>query len=130
MSDHHSLTYLLKQRNLSRHQARWTELLADFDLQFNYIKGEDNRVADALSWRDTPEEDPVIGPKYVACIASLSASSGTLSSAVQGQILKGYNEDPFCQALLKALPLRDDCRVSNGLLFVEDRMVIPADKDL
>jgi hypothetical protein len=34
MSDHHLLTYLLKQQNLSRRQARWTELLADFDLQF------------------------------------------------------------------------------------------------
>jgi hypothetical protein len=37
MSDHHSLTYLLKQCNLSRRQARWTELVADFDLRFEYI---------------------------------------------------------------------------------------------
>jgi hypothetical protein len=34
MSDHHLLTYLLKQQNLSRLQARWTKLLADFGLQF------------------------------------------------------------------------------------------------
>jgi hypothetical protein len=49
MSDHHLLVYLLKQRNLSRRQARWTELLADFDLQFDNICGADNLVADALS---------------------------------------------------------------------------------
>jgi putative heme degradation protein len=48
MTDHHSLTYLLKQRNLSRRQARWCKLLADFDLHFEYIWGQDNTVADAL----------------------------------------------------------------------------------
>ncbi|PLW04786.1 hypothetical protein PCANC_28767, partial [Puccinia coronata f. sp. avenae] len=36
------------QQNLSRRQARWTEIIADFDLYFEYIKGEDNSLADAL----------------------------------------------------------------------------------
>ncbi|PLW09367.1 hypothetical protein PCANC_27327 [Puccinia coronata f. sp. avenae] len=36
------------QRNLSRRQARWTEILADFNLNFKYIRGEDNSIANAL----------------------------------------------------------------------------------
>jgi hypothetical protein len=40
MTDHHLLTHLLRQRNLSHQQVRWTELLADFDLEFKYIRGE------------------------------------------------------------------------------------------
>jgi hypothetical protein len=52
MSDHHSLKYLLNQRNLSRRQARWTETLADFE----HICGEDNTVADALSRKHISEE--------------------------------------------------------------------------
>jgi hypothetical protein len=52
LTGHHSLVHLLKQRNLSQRQARWTEIIVDFDLHFEYIKGEDNSVADALSCRD------------------------------------------------------------------------------
>jgi len=37
------------QRDLSRRQARWMELLSIYDCKFIYVKGEDNSVADALS---------------------------------------------------------------------------------
>lgn len=57
MTDHHSLTYLLGQRTLSRRQARWLEHLADFDLDFQYIRGEDNTVADALSRKEQVDTD-------------------------------------------------------------------------
>jgi hypothetical protein len=72
MSDHHSLTYLLKQRNLSQRQARWTKILSDFDLNFDYIKGDDNSVADALSCKDTPDNAPSLGPQDVAAVAALT----------------------------------------------------------
>jgi hypothetical protein len=72
MSNHHSLTYLMKQRNLSRRQARCTELLADFDLQFDYIWGEDNSVANALSCRDILDNSAVTADN-VACIVILKS---------------------------------------------------------
>ena len=47
--DHNSLKYLQTQPTLSRRQARWAELIAEFDFEIVYRPGKSNVVADALS---------------------------------------------------------------------------------
>ncbi|KAH9452356.1 hypothetical protein Pst134EB_033517 [Puccinia striiformis f. sp. tritici] len=130
MTDHHSLTYLLKQRNLSRRQARWTEILADFDLRFEYIKGEDNSVADALSRKDIPEDAPSINAADIGCVASLTELGAELSDSLKMSILAGYADDKFCVAFRKVLPLRDECAEVDGLLFMDSRLLIPASNNI
>jgi hypothetical protein len=130
MTDHHSLTYLLKQRNLSRRQARWTEILADFELNFEYIRGEDNTVADALSRKEISDKSEDINIKDVACVAALTELGTELSDSLKKRILEGYTIDPFCKALQKVLPLREDCFEKEGLLFVDGRLLIPKTEDL
>ena len=49
VSDHHSLKFLQTQPQLSRRQARWLELLAEFDFELVHCLGKSNVVADALS---------------------------------------------------------------------------------
>ena len=49
VTDHNSLKYLQTQPTLSRRQARWAELLAEFDFDIVYRPGKSNVVADALS---------------------------------------------------------------------------------
>ena len=48
-TDHKTLLNFHTQRDLSRRQARWMELLSIYDCKFVYVKGEANSVADALS---------------------------------------------------------------------------------
>ncbi|PLW39406.1 hypothetical protein PCANC_14867 [Puccinia coronata f. sp. avenae] len=100
--------HLLKQQNLSRRQARWTEILANFNLHFEYIKGEDNSVADALSQKSAPNKDGIV-PADVACVAALTELGSTLSSALTQRVRDGSASDPFCQFLCSVLPLREDC---------------------
>lgn len=50
-TDHHPLIYLQSQVNLFKKQARWMEYLQQFDFTITYVKGSDNKVADALSRR-------------------------------------------------------------------------------
>ena len=50
-TDHKSLEYLFTQENLNARQRRWLELISDYDMDIKYVKGKENRVADALSWR-------------------------------------------------------------------------------
>jgi hypothetical protein len=125
MSDHHLLTYLLKQQNLSRRQAQWTELLADFDLQFQYVKGEDNSVANALSRKLGADEENAVTAASIACVAAITKMGSTLPDALHQQIINGYASDTFCTLLRRVLPLHDSCFEREGLLYVDGRLLIP-----
>ena len=65
VTDHKALEFFKTQRKLSSRQSRWMEYLSWFDFNIRYVKGETNKVADALSryhesdtWADAiPPED-------------------------------------------------------------------------
>ena len=48
-TDHKALTHLMKQKDLSPRQHRWLDVLNEFDFTIEYIPGETNELADALS---------------------------------------------------------------------------------
>jgi len=48
-TDHKSLQYIFKQKELNLRQRRWLELLKDYDINILYHPGKANVVADALS---------------------------------------------------------------------------------
>jgi transposase InsO family protein len=48
-SDHLSLRYFHTQKDLSRRQARWSELLSNYDFEITYKPGSQNNGPDALS---------------------------------------------------------------------------------
>ncbi|XP_070011776.1 uncharacterized protein [Nicotiana sylvestris] len=48
-TDHKSLQYIFKQKDLNLRQRRWLELLKDYDVDILYHQGKANMVADALS---------------------------------------------------------------------------------
>ena len=50
-TDHKSLIHFQTQPMLSGRQTRWLETLSEYDYAIEYIKGENNEVADALSRR-------------------------------------------------------------------------------
>ena len=50
-TDHQSLETFMDHKHLSRRQARWLEVLAEFDLHIVYRMGSQHIVADALSRR-------------------------------------------------------------------------------
>ena len=49
-SDHKSLKYIFKQRDLNMRQRRWMEFLEDYDFTLHYHPDKANVVADVLSW--------------------------------------------------------------------------------
>ena len=48
-TDHRALQYIQSQRNLSPRQQRWLEVISEFDFTIEYIPGDTNVLADALS---------------------------------------------------------------------------------
>ena len=49
VADHHSLKCLMTQPNVSKRQAWWVEMLAEFEFEVVHRPGKSNVVADALS---------------------------------------------------------------------------------
>ena len=48
-SDHKSLKYIFRQRDLNIWQRIWMEFLKDYDFTLHYHPGKENVVADALN---------------------------------------------------------------------------------
>ena len=91
LTDHRSLVYFTTQPMISKRQVRWLIDLADFDFTIEYIKGETNQVADALSRRvdlnteGLPDERPpqVVDPGFAhRAAASVPGAVRTPSASV------------------------------------------------
>jgi hypothetical protein len=48
MTDYSGLRYLFDQPKLNVRQARWMDILTEFDFEIKHIKGKENRVVDSL----------------------------------------------------------------------------------
>ena len=59
-TDHKALIHLMKQKDLSPRQHRWLDILNEFDFTIEYIPGETNELADALSRIYSDEQEGVI----------------------------------------------------------------------
>ena len=49
--DNVGLKYLFDQKILNAWQARWLAFLSEYDFEIKHIKGKENIVVDALSWK-------------------------------------------------------------------------------
>ena len=53
LTDNNPLTYILTTLNLDTLGHRWVAALASYNMTIRYLKGSENKVADALSWIET-----------------------------------------------------------------------------
>ena len=68
-TDHWALVHLQTQDTLSDRQARWVEILQDFNFTIAYIPGPDNHLADFLS------RLPTHAPRCIKCAITLRADN-------------------------------------------------------
>ena len=59
-TDHKGLTHLRNQKELSHRQHRWLDILKEFDFEIEYIPGDTNGFADALSRIYSDEQGGVV----------------------------------------------------------------------
>jgi hypothetical protein len=103
-TDHHSLRFFSTQPTLNKRQARWSELIQEFNVQIIYQPGKLNVVADALSRQH-----------------ALNELTGTVDVAdLKNEIREAYPDDPETRDIIQALE-RDPS--SQKSLVIEDGLL-------
>ncbi|GAA5997935.1 hypothetical protein JCM11641_005979, partial [Rhodosporidiobolus odoratus] len=82
LTNHDTLKHFQTQATLSKRQARWTEVLADYDYVLSYVPGEQNAVADSMSCFSFGCDK--------AGLAVCGISEVSLSSTFLGRVSSGY----------------------------------------
>ncbi|KAK2968517.1 hypothetical protein RJ640_007427 [Escallonia rubra] len=96
-TDNTAVSHFLSQSKLTSKQARWQELLAEFNFILEYRAGSTNSIADALSRR--AELDQVA---LMAMNAIVRADS-RVTINIGKKIRKALTKDPVAQQLLKLI---------------------------
>ena len=122
--DHKTLEHFENQKDMSRRQACWMEFLLQYDASINYIPGEKNCVADALSCL------PETSLQNVASIFSTSHAWTTFSQLeLDTELLKairmGYKNDPFIVKLMSTSAGMSIIHNKNDYWFIGKRLMIP-----
>ena len=131
-TDHKSLKYLLKQKELNLRQRRWLELFKDYDCIINYHPRKANVVADALSRKTV-----------VAMSLQYSdwrlANDGAMLAQLEAQpvlnqmIIDVQKKDEELQKKLQMVRDGDKTEFSKkeaGSLYFQNRLCVPDDKEL
>ena len=152
LTDHRALEYFMTTKSLNARQARWSELLADFNFTIMYRPGAENQAADALTRRGDDDgqtaaklrlrqsqllKDRNIDPailyqgqeqvtiNYVKLAIDLCPISDTTD--LVDRIRQANLTESSLQALrAQASTLDEDCfSLKDGLLLFKGRLVVP-----
>jgi hypothetical protein len=122
-TDNTAVSHFMSQPKLSSKQARWQELLSEFNFMLEYRPGSSNHVADALSRRAD-----------LATICSMAALSGsTVTTSTRDQIRALLNKDPATQYLVDLIKQGKTRQfwLDEGLVKTKgDRLYVPKGGDL
>jgi transposase InsO family protein len=146
-TDHEALRYFQTQRQISRRQARWALLLAQYDFVIEYRPGTRAGEPDALSRRSDvlPQKggDPdnfktVLDPSLFAGMASTQiwTSKATIEESTNQRTMKELSElnlEALCRIFQpsdpKLITLKEatnkDVERREGLLYYKGRLIVP-----
>ncbi|SPQ99093.1 unnamed protein product (mitochondrion) [Plasmodiophora brassicae] len=143
-SDHRNLEYFLSTQKLSRRQARWSELLGEFDFRIQHRPGRLHGKADALSrrpeYQPSREEEEMVqrSLRMLSPDHFLPGPLGHTISALQPEnssvplierIRRQQATDAYV-AKMKALvdtPKGRRFRLIDGLLYRDHRLIVVGD---
>ncbi|GBG66134.1 hypothetical protein CBR_g55478 [Chara braunii] len=124
-TDHQTLRWMRTQPVLSDALKRWIEVIEQYNFDPQYLKGEYNNVADALSHR--PDFSGALITKF------------DLTDNVTQSLVEAYHQDQFMSEIIRRLETKDkktsaEFELVNGLLFLEKagnkRLCVPNSESL
>ena len=101
-TDNQAVTYLLSKKQLSSRQARWLDLLADFDMTISHKPGHEN-IADAIPRALLATPYPV--PDESPASATLGSVNGVFCQEEETArlLFNAYSNDTYFQSIISKL---------------------------
>ncbi|KAK2971008.1 hypothetical protein RJ640_023440 [Escallonia rubra] len=96
-TDNTAVSHFLSQSKLTSKQARWQELLAEFNFMLEYRAGSTNSVADALSRRAE------LNQVALMAMNAIVRADSRVAINIGQKIKKALTRDPVAQQLLKLI---------------------------
>jgi len=137
--DHQALTSLMKNKELSRHQMRWVQKLADFNFKIMYRSDKQNIKIDALTRRADfvlrDFNDERVRYQRITILTSnrmkIADLEKNVSESIYKQVLDVNEIDENCTLLREAIE-RDEaqckdiklknCRIQNEILYKDSQL--------
>ena len=137
--DHQALILLMKDKELSRHQMRWVQKLADFNFRIMYQSDKQNIKINALTRQADvvlkDSEDERICYQWITILTSnwmkIADLEKNISESIYKQILKINEIDENCTLLREAIA-RDEtqyedielknCWTQNEILYYDSQL--------
>ena len=115
-TDHKTLLNFPTQRDLSRQQARWMELLSIYDCKFVYVKGEANSVADALS------RLPSLNCTSSDEANNVASHPYNISDPQNPIVVMDNDDNPF--SMVSALTIRVPPISTRSVISIDEKLVV------
>ena len=132
VTDHNSLKYLMTQPVLRPRQARWSELLQEFDMNIVHKPGKLNDAADALSRR--PDHQ---------LLNIVTQCHAVINNDIIDEIKTQYANDDHCRKLIQLISNQDNKEADaataaatagmtfeDGVLYKDKRVFVPNSNEL
>jgi hypothetical protein len=138
VTDHQALVHFNTQPKMSRHQARWLELMQEFDYELIYKPGTTNRVADPLSRPPAVEVNVISVMNLPQTLVDKYKASYQNDKYYQHlyQFLINKEKDTSIETPKELLPKAKHFQLRDSLLYFTvhgldySRLVVPDDKEL
>ncbi len=144
-TDHKGLMYFAEGRDLSRRQARYLDMLSEFNIKISYKTGQQNAKADALTRmagsKPMDPSDDRVRQQYQTILTPErleldGAAIEAIDDPIYHRISQTNKEDELCSEIRDAMLEQKEkihgitlskCSVQDGVLFHKDRLWVPED---
>ena len=144
-TDHKGLMYFAEGQDLSRRQARYLDMLSEFNIKIIYRAGQQNVKADALTrMAGSKPADPTderLRQQHQTILTPdrLELDGATvyaIDDPIYHRVVQANKEDEFCSEIRDAILDRQTkfrgitlakCSVDDGVLYHQDKLWVPED---